>query len=96
MELEDDIDALLRGLETPVLGGEKLFTKSQILRILVARAIVTRPSVLIFDGTLHNMEPRLRQILLRRLCSKNESWSIIFVSNDPTIGEFVDRRIFLG
>ena len=72
MELEDDIDALLRGLETPVLGGE-LFTKSQILRILVARAIVTRPSVLIFDGTLHNMEPSLRQILLRRLCSKNES-----------------------
>jgi hypothetical protein len=25
--LEDDIDALLRGLETPVSGGEKLFTK---------------------------------------------------------------------
>lgn len=96
MELEDDIDALLRGLETQVLGGEKLFTKSQVLRILVARAIVTRPSVLIFDGTLHNMEPSLRQILLRRLCSKNESWSIIFVSNDPTVGEFVDRRALLG
>ena len=96
MELEDDIDALLRGLETAVLGGGKLFTKSRILRILVARAIVTRPSVLIFDGALHNMEPSLRQILLRRLCSKNESWSMIFVSNDPTIRELVDRRVLLG
>lgn len=76
--------------------GRKLFTKSHLLRILVARAIVTRPAALIFDGTLHNMEPSLRQILLRRLCSKDESWSIIFVSNDPTIGEFVDRRVLPG
>jgi ABC-type bacteriocin/lantibiotic exporter with double-glycine peptidase domain len=96
VELEDDIDALPRGLETPVLGGGKLFRKSLILRILVARAIVTQLSLLIFDGTLHNMEPSLRQILLRWLCSKDESWSIIFVSNDPTIGEFVDRHVLLG
>ncbi|MDE3218070.1 MAG: hypothetical protein KGO23_01710 [Nitrospirota bacterium] len=44
----------------------------------------------------HDMEPGLRQILLRRLCSKDESWSVIFVSNDPTIGEFVDRRFLAG
>lgn len=72
------------------MGGGKLFTKSHILRILVVCAIVTRPSALVFDGSLHNMEPSSRQILLRRLCSKDESWSIIFVSNDPTIEEFVD------
>ena len=85
-----------RGQETPVLTGGMLFTKSQTLRIMVAPAIVTRPLVLIVDGTLQNMEPMLRQILLRRLCSKDESWSTIFVSNDPTIGEFVDRRVLLG
>lgn len=94
--LEDDADRWSRGLETPALAGGKLFTKSQILRILVARAIVTRPQLLIFDGTLHNMEPDLRQILLRRLCSKEESWSVIFVTNDPSIGEYVDRRVMLG
>lgn len=78
------------------LGRREAVAKSQILCILVARAIVARPSLLIFDGTPHNMEPSLRQILLRRLCSKDESWSIIFVSNDPTIGEFVDRWVLLG
>lgn len=80
----------------PGSGRGKLFTKSQILRILVARAIVTRPQLLIFDGTLHNMEPDLRQILLRRLCSKEEAWSVIFVTNDPSIGDYVDRRVMLG
>ncbi len=84
-----------RGIETPVLAGGKLFSKSQILRILVARAIVTRPYLLIFDGTMHNMEPSLRQTLLRRLCNKEEPWSAIFVTNDPTFTSHVDRRILL-
>jgi ABC-type multidrug transport system fused ATPase/permease subunit len=96
VELEDEIDRMPRGLETRVEAGDTRYTKSQILRILLARAIVTRPSLLIFDGTLHNMEPSLRQLLLRRLCSKDEPWSIIFVSNDPTIGEFVERRVLVG
>ena len=42
------------------------------------------------------MEPSLRQILLRRLCSMDESRSIIFVSNDPTIGEFIDQCVLTG
>lgn len=42
------------------------------------------------------MEPDLRQILLRRLCSKEETWFVIFVTNDPSIGEYVDRRVMLG
>ncbi len=96
VELEEEVDRMPLGLETPVTAGGKMFTKGQILRILVARAIVTRPPLLIFDGTLHNMEPNLRLILLRRLCSKDEAWSTIFISNDPAIGELVDRRVLLG
>jgi ABC-type multidrug transport system fused ATPase/permease subunit len=92
-ELEDEIDRRPRGLETPVEAGGTQYTKSMILRILVARAIVTRPPLLIFDGTLHNVEPNLRQILLRRLCSKDEPWSAIFITNDPAIGEYVERRV---
>jgi ABC-type bacteriocin/lantibiotic exporter with double-glycine peptidase domain len=95
VELEDEIDRMPRGLETRLEAADTRYTKSQILRILVARAIVTRPHLLIFDGTLHNMEPSLRHTLLRRLCSKDEPWAAIFVSNDPTIEDFVDRRVLV-
>ncbi|HEU4685054.1 MAG TPA: ATP-binding cassette domain-containing protein [Nitrospira sp.] len=94
--LEDEIDRMPRGLHTFVPAEGTGYTKSQILRILVARAIVLRPPLLIFDGTLHNMEPNLRKILLRRLCSKDEPWAAIFVTNDPSIAEFVDRRITIA
>lgn len=95
VELEDEIDRMPHGLETRVDAGGNRYTKSQILRILVARAIVTRPPLLIFDGTLHNMEPSLRQVLLRRLCSKEEPWAAIFVTNDPALREYADRSVSL-
>jgi hypothetical protein len=58
--------------------------------------IVTRPPLLVFNGSLHNIEPALRLTLLRRLCSKEETWSVIFVSTDPEIAQFVERRVMLG
>lgn len=95
VELEEDVGALPQGLRTPVRSGGKEFTTSQTLRLLVARAIVMRPQILILDGTLHSMLPAMRETILRRLCSKEEPWSVIFVSNDPTLATHVDRRIML-
>lgn len=95
VELDEEIDRMPDGLTTKVTGHGHQFTLSQILRLLLARAIVTRPHVLIVDGTLHSMAPSVREIILRRLCSKDEPWSIIFVSNDPTFASHVDRCITL-
>lgn len=95
VELEEDVDAMPLGLRTPVKSGGKGFATSQTLRLLVARAIVMRPQILILDGTLHSMLPAMRETILRRLCSKEEPWSVIFVSNDPSLGAHVDRRIML-
>lgn len=95
VELDQDIDALPQGLNTPVSSLETNLSLSQILRLLVARAIVTRPQLLIFDGTLHNMLPETREVLLRRLCAKDEPWSVIFVSNDPNFTDHVDPRVML-
>ena len=96
VELEEVVDALPDGRQTLVTAGGKGFPSSHILRLLVARAIVTRPRVLIFDGTLHGMPPTIRELILQRLCSKEEPWSVLFVSNDPTLKAQVDRRIMLG
>jgi len=95
VELEEEVDVMPLGLRTHVTGGGKSFTSSQILRILVARAIIARPQLLVLDGTLHSMPPTMRDTILRRLCSKEEPWSVIFVSNDPSLSTVVDRRIVM-
>ena len=95
VELEEEIDALPLGLETVVHGNGANLSRSQVLRILLARMIVTRPELLIFNGSLHNIDPAVRLTLLRRLCAKEEPWSIVFVSNDPEVGQLVERRVIL-
>jgi putative ABC transport system ATP-binding protein len=93
VELEDEVDALPLGLKTPVVSRGKAFTSSQVLKVLVARAIVTRPQLIILDGTLHPIHPLKRETILRRLCSKEEPWSVVFISNDPSLTAHVDRRV---
>ena len=95
-ELEEEVDALPHGLKTQVRSAGKIFAPTHIVRILVARAILGHPQLLIFEGILHNMHPAMRETILRRLCSKEEPWSVIFVSNDPNLTPHVDRRIMLN
>jgi ABC-type bacteriocin/lantibiotic exporter with double-glycine peptidase domain len=92
-ELAEEIDAMPQGLDTLVGARGRVLTRSQILRLLVARAIAMRPQFLVFDGSLHDVEPDIRTTVLRRLCSKEEPWSLVFVSNDPGVGAFVERRV---
>ncbi len=94
-ELEEDVDALPQGLKTHIRTPGKILAPTHIMRILLARAILSRPQILIFDGIIHNMQPVLRETLLRRLCSKDEPWSVIFVSNDPNLTPHIDRRLIL-
>lgn len=94
-ELEEEIDALPQGIRTHTQSIRETLAPTHILRILLARTILARPQILIFDGILHTIPPTLRETVLRRLCSKDEPWSVIFVSNDPNLTPHVDRRIIL-
>ena len=95
VELEEEVDALPLGLKTRVDASGKSLTTSQILKILLARAIVTRPQLLILDGTLYGIPQARRETILRRLCAKEEPWSVIFISNDSTLIAPVDRHLLV-
>jgi ABC-type bacteriocin/lantibiotic exporter with double-glycine peptidase domain len=94
-ELEEDIEGLARGVKSDISALGESLSPTHIVQILLARAILGRPQVLIFDGLIHSLEPSLRERVLRRLCSKDEAWSVIFVSTDPNLTDHADRRIML-
>ncbi|ULA62214.1 MAG: ATP-binding cassette domain-containing protein [Nitrospira sp.] len=95
VELEEEIDALPQGIKSHIRTPGKVLSPTKIMRILLARAILARPQILIFDGIMHNLHPTMRETILRRLCSKDEPWSVVFVSNDPNLTPHVDRRIII-
>ena len=95
-QLQDEVAALPLGINSDISAFGKVLTPTHILRILLARAIIGRPQLLIFDGMMHDMQPAMRDAILRRICSKEEAWTVIFVSNDPNLSPHVDRCITLG
>jgi ABC-type bacteriocin/lantibiotic exporter with double-glycine peptidase domain len=96
VELEDEIGAMPLGLRTPVRARGKAFATSQVSRVLIARAIVTRPRLVILDGTLLSVARPFREIILRRLCSKEEPWTVVIVTNETESPVQVDRRIVVS
>jgi len=95
-KLQEEVAILPRGINSSISTLGEIPQPTHVLRILLARAIVGRPQLLIFDGMIHDMQPTLRDTILRRLCSKDEPWTVIFVSNDPDLTPYVDRRLVLG
>ena len=95
VQLDKEIEHLPEGLNTLIQLGAKEFTPSQILRILLARAIVMRPKLLILDGGLHEIPNRIREPILTQLCSDQEPWTVVIVTTDSNIHSYVQNSLSL-
>ena len=95
VRLDKEIDHLPEGLNTHIQLGAKEFSPSQILRILLARAIVIRPKLLILDGALHEIPNPIREMVLTHLCSDHEPWTVVIVTTDSNIKTYVKNFVSL-
>ncbi len=65
--LEDDIKAMPMGMHTIISEGAETFSGGQKQRILIARAIVSRPRILLFDEATSALDNRTQEIVSRSL-----------------------------
>ncbi|WP_289024091.1 ABC transporter ATP-binding protein [uncultured Salegentibacter sp.] len=64
-------------------------------RIILARAIVRKPSILILKEPLEKFEPREQKRIFKFLTEPTNKWSLIVASNDEIWTEVSDTRIEL-
>jgi putative ABC transport system ATP-binding protein len=95
VELEEEIDGLPQGLRTPVIPTGKAFTTSLVQRILIARAVVGHPQLLMLEGTLPSVSPRLRDRILRQLATKERPWSMVCIACEPIFMPYMGEHIVL-
>lgn len=72
-------------------GGEKQ-------RVLLARAIVSEPRILILDEPTSALDPKLRDKLYKLIAdlNKNKGLTVLFISHDVgTIEKYVDKIMYL-
>lgn len=74
------------------LGAEGLnVPRSVRTRLLVARAIVRKPRLLVLGNVLERIEPGIRNSIIDDLTDPRQNWTLVIVSNDPYVVRKCER-----
>jgi ATP-binding cassette, subfamily B, bacterial len=95
VELQKEMENFPDGLQTLVQYGSKNFSPSQTIQVLLARALIARPKLLIVDGGLHEISSPQRETILSRICAPECPWTSVIVTTDPNIKSFVQQSVSL-
>ena len=89
------VQRLPAGLRTLVENGGRGLPSTLRVRLLLARAIVTRPRLLLIDECLSTVEPSARQELVDALTAPDAPWTLLVVSHTRDLLAACDRVLVL-
>jgi ABC-type bacteriocin/lantibiotic exporter with double-glycine peptidase domain len=93
--LSEEILRLPEGLHTPLQTGGAPLSTSQATRLMLARAIVGRPRLLLIDGTLDGLPEELLDTILARLTGERTSWTLLVATGRRAVIGACDRVVNL-
>ncbi len=83
--LADVIGALPKGIETTLGPTGSPMSTSEALRLMVARALVARPRLLVIDGLFDGIPDSERRALLAPLLDPKAPWSLVVFTELPEV-----------
>ena len=85
VELTDFLTNSPNGIKTEILSEGRNLSRGQIQRLLIARAIVERPSLLILDEAFTGIDEQDKVKILNELFGDKYAWTIINISHDSEV-----------
>ncbi|MCK5944342.1 MAG: ABC transporter ATP-binding protein, partial [Planctomycetes bacterium] len=73
-------------------GGQPL-TPSQGSQLMLARAILSEPRLLLLDGALDLLTPSLRRRVIAHLFDDKHKWTMLVATNQPDVIAACDRSV---
>ncbi|OFZ54657.1 MAG: ABC transporter ATP-binding protein/permease, partial [Bacteroidetes bacterium RIFCSPHIGHO2_02_FULL_44_7] len=96
MGLDDIVRSLSNGYDTQIERQGRQFSKSTIARVLLARAIVNRPRLLLLENSFSVFSAQDRKQILEFLLSEEHAWTVVLTSSqNQEIDHLIDRKIVL-
>lgn len=87
------VKRLPNGLDTIINSDGRHLTRSVIQKIMIARAIISRPKVLFLEEPTISMDPRAARQIIDFLVSPENNWTIIVSSIDEYWKKACNREI---
>lgn len=95
-EIHDFIQALPQGYQTPVGESGAGLSGGQKQRIAIARALLKRPKILIFDEATSSVDAQTAEALARTVMSLKGKKTILFIAHTQPMGLEPDSRLVFG
>lgn len=92
--LFENIDGLPQKLETKIRPNGYPFTKSQLLAIQIARALLLKPRILLVTPDYEQISTYKRKLIYEELLSQDKKWTLLFFTQRYYKGNF-DRMVML-
>jgi putative ABC transport system ATP-binding protein len=80
------------GLQTMVGPQSRFFSFGELLRLSIARALLSKPGLLILDQTLDAFDEESFPAILEVLGDQNRTWSLLVATNQKTRAMAFERR----
>lgn len=84
-QFSDDLIELPQGLNTVVISGGRNLSRGQVQRLLLARAIVERPRLLILDEAFVGIDEKTKLKILDSLFASENKWTVLDISHDAEV-----------
>lgn len=93
--LKSFVERLPLGYNTMLLPGGKNLPRSIIAKIILARSIASRPSLLAIEEPFSFLEQQDREKISEFLTADENIWTLLIVSDDPIIAAKCERIIVM-
>lgn len=93
--LLDVILDLPLGLHTPLSPHGRPLSEGQILQLMLARAMLGRPRLLVLDRVLDGLPPETREATLDMLFRPDAPWTLVVITGSEEIAARGDRNLDL-
>ena len=85
--LLDELMLFPDGVKIKLQTGGAPLTAGQAQRLMIARAIVGRPRLLLIDGTLDGLHDDDLQVALECLCGPNHPWTVLITTGRRDVAQ---------
>lgn len=93
--LLDEILALPEGMDTALSPGGLPLSRGQTRRLLLARAIVARPRLLVLDEALDGVDEAARRAVTDAIFAKGAPWTVLLTTHVDEVAALCDRQYLL-
>jgi ABC-type bacteriocin/lantibiotic exporter with double-glycine peptidase domain len=93
--LSSFIRTLPDGFDTMLLPNGKTLPRHVVVKIILARSIVSKPQLLAIEELMANLEHADRLRIVEVLTDRQQPWTLVVVTDDPLLAARCDRVLIM-